>query len=247
MDDMTQENHLKPGKLYLIPVGLSGQDYENVLPAFNYSIMHSLDEFIVENVRSARRFLRSTGYTGNFETVTFHVLDKHTSDNEIPSFLLGVLKGKNVGLLSEAGNPCIADPGNKVVRLAHRKNLQIIPLTGPSSILLALISSGFNGQNFAFHGYLPVDKKARQNRIKELQQLAVQKNQTQIFMETPFRNNALLEDVLQTCNDHMMLCIAAEISTASESIRTKSIKYWKEKTPDLHKKPSVFLLYKDEA
>jgi 16S rRNA (cytidine1402-2'-O)-methyltransferase len=244
---MKQELNIKQGKLFLIPVGLSEQEHENVLPAYNYSIMHLIDEFIVENQRTARRFLRSTGYSKNFDEVTFHVLDKHTNENDIPSFLKGMLAGKNVGLLSEAGNPCIADPGNKVVRLAHKNNLQVVPLVGPSSILLALIASGFNGQNFAFHGYLPVDRKARQNKIKELQQMAIQRNQTQIFMETPYRNNALLEDLLHTCNDSMMLCIATDLTSENESIKTLSIHEWKTKTPDLNKKPSVFLIYKDEA
>jgi 16S rRNA (cytidine1402-2'-O)-methyltransferase len=244
---MNQHLNITPGNLYLIPVGLSDQKNENVLPAYNYSIIQSLEVFVVENVRSARRFLRSTGYSRNFDEVLFHVLDKHTDDSEIPLFFSDIMKGRDCGLLSEAGNPCIADPGNKVVRLAHRQNIRVVPLVGPSSILLALVASGFNGQNFAFHGYLPVDKKARQNKIKELQQQAVQLSQTQIFMETPFRNNALLEDVLHSCHDYIMLCIATSLTTDDESIRSMPIKYWKKKTPDLHKKPSVFLLYKDEA
>jgi 16S rRNA (cytidine1402-2'-O)-methyltransferase len=240
-------NHsIKPGSLYLLPVGLGDEDPLRVLPANNVEIIQTLDEFIVENVRTARRFLRSIGYDRNFDNVVFHLLDKHTDQKDIPGFLSGILDGKNAGLLSEAGNPCIADPGNRVVKLAHIQNIRVIPLTGPSSILLALIASGFNGQNFAFHGYLPMDKKARQNKIRELQQAVSQRNQTQIFMETPFRNNALLEDILQTCHDSLLLCIATSVSTAEESIRSMPVKLWKTKTPDLNKKPSVFLLYKDE-
>jgi 16S rRNA (cytidine1402-2'-O)-methyltransferase len=231
------------GILYLLPVGLGDDDV--VIPEYNKHITSTLNEFIVENIRTARRFLRSTGYTQDFENVIFHIMDKHTSDSDIPVFLQNLKKGHSIGLLSEAGNPCIADPGNKVVKLAHAAGIRVRPLVGPSSILMALISSGFNGQHFAFSGYLPVDKKERQTKIKELQQLAIQKNQTQIFMETPFRNNALLEDVLTICHETMLLCIATNISTETESINTKSIREWKKKTPDLHKKPSVFLLYKD--
>lgn len=236
---------LPKGKLYLIPVGLGGDDPQNLLPSYNSSIIETLNEFIVENIRSARRFLRSIGYNKDFDTVTFHVLDKHTSDLEIPAFLDSTLQGGSLGLLSEAGNPCIADPGNKVVKLAHEKNIRVIPLVGPSSILLALIASGFNGQSFTFHGYLPVDKKARQHKIKELQDHVLKKQQTQIFMETPYRNNALMQDLLSYCPDSMLLCIASNISLPEELIKTLKVGEWKKQTPDLHKKPSVFLLYKD--
>lgn len=240
------DNHYNiKGVLYLIPVGLGEESSENSLPAHNQQITSTLDEFIVENIRSARRFLRSTGYNKDFDQVVFHVLDKHTPESNIPSYLESLFKGKSIGLLSEAGNPCIADPGNKVVKLAHEHNIIVKPLVGPSSILLALIASGFNGQNFAFNGYLPVDKRERQQKIKELQQLANQKDQTQIFMETPFRNNALLQDILNTCHDNMLLCIASNITTARETIKTLSIAGWKKQTPDLHKQPSVFLLYKN--
>ncbi len=233
------------GTLYLIPVGLGGDNPHNQLPSFNASIIDTLDEFVVENIRSARRFLRSTGFERDFESVTFHVLDKHTREMEIPGFLNGLKEGRNLGLLSEAGNPCIADPGNKVVKLAHENNIRVVPLVGPSSILLALIASGFNGQNFVFHGYLPVDKKARQHKVRELQDNALKHDQTQIFMETPYRNNALLTDLLGSCQDSMLLCIAAEISMPGEFIKTRSIAEWKKQTPDLHKKPGVFLLYKN--
>lgn len=235
----------KAGCIYLVPVGLGDENPEKSLPAYNMQIVNTLDEFIVENVRSARRFLRSTGYSKDFNHVVFHTLDKHTPQAEIPEFILNTLKGKNIGILSEAGNPCIADPGNKIVKLAHQSGIRVVPLVGPNSILMALISSGFNGQNFTFHGYLPVDKGERQSRLREFQQWAIKKNQTQIFMETPFRNNALLADVLSTCNDSMLLCIASNITTENELIKTLTIRQWKKQTPDLHKQPSVFLLYKD--
>jgi 16S rRNA (cytidine1402-2'-O)-methyltransferase len=230
------------GIVYLIPVGLSEENPGNHLPSMNASIISDLDEFVVENIRTARRFLRSIGYLKNFAEVCFHVLDKHTVDTQIPGFLANVVQGKNIGLLSEAGNPCIADPGNKVVKLAHEKNLRVVPLVGPCSILMALISSGFNGQSFAFSGYLPVDRKARQQRIKELQQIAIQKDQTQIFMETPYRNNALLNDLLLYLSDNTLLCIAANITCANERIITRTVKQWKKQTPDLQKQPSVFLI-----
>lgn len=236
---------VEKGKIFLIPVGLGSENLENVLPAYNASVVNNLDIFIVENVRTARRFLRSVGYQKDFERVTFHVLDKHTQFTDIPSFLKNSVNGDDIGLLSEAGNPCIADPGNIIVKLAHEQGIRVVPLVGPNSILMALIASGFNGQNFAFSGYLPVNKSERQARIKELQHLIITKDQTQIFMETPFRNNALLEVILTTCHENMLLCIASNISQPDELIQTKTVKGWKRKTPDLHKKPSVFLLYKN--
>jgi 16S rRNA (cytidine1402-2'-O)-methyltransferase len=236
---------IKKGVIFLIPVGLGSENLNNVLPAYNASVLKNLDIFIVENVRTARRFLRSVGYQKSFEEVTFHILDKHTQFTDIPTFLRSVLQGDDVGLLSEAGNPCIADPGNIIVKLAHEQDIRVVPMVGPNSILMALIASGFNGQNFAFNGYLPVNKSDRQARIKELQYLIINKDQTQIFMETPFRNNALLEVVLSICHDNLLLCIASNISQPDELIKTKTIKEWKRKTPDLHKKPSVFLLYKN--
>ncbi len=240
-----QEPAAKTGKLYLIPVDLGNDNPADVLPQKNMDIVALLDEFIVENVRSARRFLRATGYTKDFETVKFHLLDKHTPPELIPSFMDGLFRGKNMGLLSEAGNPCIADPGNLVVKLAHEKQIQVVPLVGPSSILLGLIASGFNGQSFTFHGYLPVDRKARISAIKELQYKVLHLHQTQIFMETPYRNNALLKDILENCQESMLLSIACNITREDQFIQTMSIGAWKKQTPDLHKKPGVFLLYKE--
>jgi 16S rRNA (cytidine1402-2'-O)-methyltransferase len=233
---------IKPA-LYLIPVGLGGDNPEQVLPRHNSAIIKELDEFIVENARSARRFLRSTGYTKDFDEVTFHILDKHTPEENIPGFINAIKKGKAVGLLSEAGVPCVADPGNIPVKLCQESGLKIIPLVGPSSIIMALMASGFNGQNFCFHGYLPVEKGELKRKLKVLETSAYKDDQTQIFIETPYRNNKMLAALLNACADHVMLCIATNLSLSDESICTKTIRQWKATKVDLHKKPSVFLIY----
>jgi len=230
--------------LYLIPVTLGDAPAENVLPAYNMNIVNNLDEFIVENIRTARRFLRSTGYTNDFENVVFHILNQHTSPEEIPSFLMSLKNGKSIGLLSEAGVPCIADPGSEIVKHCHDQNLKVVPLTGPSSIILALMGSGFNGQQFCFHGYLPIEKKARIRRIKDLESAAYSRNESQIFIETPYRNNQVLQALLSTLSDKTMVCIASNISTSEELILTKSVNSWKKIEIDLNKKPTVFLVYK---
>lgn len=233
------------GKLYLIPVMLGEESPQQVIPSHNTEIINSLDEFVVENLRSARRALRSMGYTRDFDETSFHVLDKRTPAGEIQTFLVSAIQGKNLGLLSEAGNPCIADPGSELVKTAHQKGVSVVPLVGPGSIMMALIASGFNGQNFCFHGYLPIDKRERQQKLKELRNSVLQKRQTQIFMETPYRNNPLIADILTVCGDSVLLCIASQIGQKDELIKTMTIAEWKRKTPDLHKKPSVFLLYSD--
>jgi len=181
---------LKPA-LYLIPVALGDNPPANVLPGLNFEIISELDEFIVENVRSARRFLRSAGFKKNFDEITFHIMDQHTSTLEIPSFVNSLKQGKPVGLLSDECTPCIADPGSEIVKICQSINIPVIPLVGPSSILLALMASGFNGQQFVFHGYLPVEKESRARRIKEIESMAYRENYTQIFIETPYQNNQL--------------------------------------------------------
>ena len=230
--------------LYLLPVTLGENSPANVLPGLNFEIISELDEFIVENVRSARRFLRSAGFTRNFDKITFHILDKHTTSVEIPDFINSIKQGKPVGLLSEAGVPCIADPGSEVVKICQSLKIPIIPLVGPSSILLALMASGFNGQQFVFHGYLPVEKEARNRRIREIENNAHRDNYTQIFIETPYRNNQLFEALLVTCSDKTLICVASNLTTTDEFILTKSIAAWKKTKVDLNKKPAVFLLYK---
>ena len=230
--------------LYLIPVTLGDNPPASVLPTLNFEIIAGLNEFIVEDVSSARRFLRKAGFTKNFDEVVFHVLDQHTSKIEIPTFINSLKQGKPVGLLSEAGTPCVADPGSEIAKMCQSGNIKVIPLVGPSSIILALMASGFNGQQFIFHGYLPVDKEARNRRIREIENIAHRENYTQIFIETPYRNNQLLEALLATCADKTLICIASNLTTTDEFISTKSIAAWKKSKVDLHKKPTVFLLYK---
>ena len=234
----------KTGNLYLLPSSLGGRDTSKILPAFNILLMNQLDEFIVENARTARRFLKSAGYTSSLDTIKFHILNKHTDISEHPSFLNSITAGKNIGLLSEAGTPCIADPGADIVKIAHQKNIKVIPLTGPSSIILALMASGFNGQNFAFHGYLPIDNHARVKKIKEIEKAVYNENQTQIFIEAPYRNMKLLNSLMGNCSDKTNLCIACDITLESELIITKSILKWQKNIPKINKRPTIFLLYK---
>jgi 16S rRNA (cytidine1402-2'-O)-methyltransferase len=234
---------LKPA-LYLIPVTLGESAPGRVLPEYNSEIIRQLDEFIVENIRSARRFLKSIGYQKDLGEVTFHLLNQHTAMTEVPGFIRSVKEGKAVGLLSEAGTPCIADPGNVPVRLCREAGLQVIPLVGPNSIILALMASGFNGQHFTFHGYLPVEKNALKRKIKTLEQFAYKNDQTQIFIETPYRNTKLFDTLLEVCSGQTQLCVAKNLTLQNEEIRTETIARWKTLKPDLHKQPCVFLIYR---
>ncbi len=234
----------KKGTLYLIPVPLSGGQAADILAPVVLQKVGSVRVFIVEEIRTARRFLRNAGYQGDFSDVTFHILNEHTADEDTGNMLHQLLSGQDAGLLSEAGVPCIADPGNKVVAQAHRKNISVVPLPGPSSVLLALMASGFNGQNFCFHGYLPVKNHDRTQKIKDIEAEMYKRDQTQIFIETPYRNKAMIETLIQTCKDQTMLCIAANISAEDEFICSRSIGEWKKHAPELHKVPAVFLLYR---
>ena len=200
------------GNLYLIPTPLGETGFESGMPEFNLQILQRIDTFIVEELRTARRFLRKAGYMKDFETVTFYLLNEHTPDSEALAMLEKAMAGQHTGLLSEAGLPCIADPGNIIVRLAHRKGIRVIPLTGPSSIMLALMASGFNGQNFVFHGYLPVKPLEREKSLHDLEHAVVKGKQTQIFIETPYRNLAMLESIVKICHPSLMLCIAADLT-----------------------------------
>ena len=231
------------GTLYLIPSTIGSENVVNSLPKATIDALIQLDEFIVENTRTARRFLKKAGYRGSIDDITFHILNKHTSESTLPTFLENLKSGKSVGIISESGCPCIADPGAKIVEIAHKSGIKVKPLTGPSSIFLALMASGFNGQNFAFHGYLPIDKKKQQNSLKALEKQAINNKQTQIFMEAPFRNNKLINNILTSLSSSTKLCIASEIATNEEFIKTKSIEEWKKETPDLNKKNTVFLIY----
>lgn len=230
------------GKLILIPTLLGNMDIEKALPAGNKGLVNNLSYFIVENARSARRFLRAWGYTRSFDEVEMYVLDKHLPRPDFQKFLELWQKGHSVGLLSEAGCPCIADPGSEVVAFAHLSNIVVMPLVGPSSILLALMGSGFNGQQFTFNGYLPIQKDERAKKIRLLEAMVRQSGITQIFMETPYRNNQLLMDLIAVLNPESRLCVACDLTLDSEWIKTQKIGEWKNKMPDLNKRTSIFLL-----
>ena len=235
---------MKKGKLILIPCTLGDSEVSAVLPSNNIDEMNSCKTFIVENLRSARRFLVKAGISTKIDDLHFLLLNKHTESSELPSMLDTALKGENIGLISEAGCPGIADPGSDIVKLARSKYIQVVPLVGPSSILLALIASGMNGQNFAFNGYLPKDKSERIKCIQFLENLSFRQNQTQIFIETPFRNNHMLEDLCKHCQANTIICIATNLSTKNEQIIRGKVKNIKLKKYDLNKKPSVFLIHK---
>jgi 16S rRNA (cytidine1402-2'-O)-methyltransferase len=230
------------GNLYLIPTPLGDTGFDAGIPVVNLQILQKIDTFIVEELRTARRFLRKAGYLKDFETVTFHLLNEHTPDHEAANMLVNANSGQHIGLLSEAGLPCIADPGNVVVKLAHQKNIQVIPLTGPSSIMLSLMASGLNGQNFVFHGYLPVKPDDRARSLRELENAVAKGSQTQIFIETPYRNQAMFESIVKTCHPSLWLCIAVDLTLETEWIRSMPVHEWKKQKPELHKRPAVFLL-----
>jgi len=235
---------MNKGKLYLIPSTIGESTIDMVIPPYNREIINKIDIYIVEEIRTARRFLKKAGLIKPIDDLSFFVLNEHSKPEEIDNYLDAIQKGDNIGLLSEAGVPCIADPGADIVSIAQQKNIEVIPLVGPSSILLALMASGFNGQQFTFLGYLPVDKNLRANKIKEIEKNIFQKNETQIFIETPYRNNQLIESLLLTCRSETLLCIATDITLETAFIKTKTIAAWKKSVPDFHKKTTVFLLYK---
>jgi 16S rRNA (cytidine1402-2'-O)-methyltransferase len=235
---------MKTGKLYLLPTTLG--DFETtsrVIPAFNIETMHQLDIFIVEQVRTARRFLVKIKHPTPIDEITFFELNKHTNEEEIGTYLNSALKGKSIGLLSEAGTPCIADPGAAIVKIAQNLKIEVVPLVGPNSIILALMASGFNGQQFAFHGYLPIEKNELVKKIKDMEASARRLDQTQIFIETPYRNHQVFENLLKTCEPQTLLCVATDLTLITEKVKTKSISQWKKEKVDFHKKPTVFLLY----
>ncbi|MDR2763680.1 MAG: SAM-dependent methyltransferase [Tannerella sp.] len=230
--------------LFLIPVTLGETEHRRVLPDYNRDVILHIRHFIVENVRTARRFLKKAAPSIVIDELTFFELNKHTPPEQISSFLTPLAKGESVGVISEAGCPAVADPGADVVALAQRKGYCVRPLVGPSSLLLALMASGFNGQNFAFHGYLPIEASARTERIRMLEARIYSENQTQLFIETPYRNGRLLEDIVRTCRATTQLCIAAGITGEEEYIRTRPVKEWAGRQPDLNRKPAIFLIYK---
>lgn len=230
-------------KLFLIPTTLASETAQTVLsPQIKEVIAHT-DYYLVENVRTARRFISELKTGKVIDELTFEILDKDSKPEDIQKTFKNWQKsGKDIGIMSEAGCPGVADPGAVAVKIAHQLGIQVVPLVGPSSILLGLMASGFSGQSFAFHGYLSIDKNSRAKQILQLEKEASQKQQTQIFMETPFRNNQFLEDLLTICAGSTFLCIAANVTAADEFIQTKTIAEWRKVKPDLHKKPTMFLL-----
>ncbi len=231
-------------KLYLVPNLLSEGNWQSVLPARVLPVLTETRFFIVENIRTARRFMKKVNREIDIDRLTFFELNKHTSRQDLPTFLAPLEKGSDVAVISEAGCPGVADPGAEVVRIAHEKGLTVVPLAGPSSIILALMASGLNGQNFAFSGYLPVRKQERMRAIQSLEKKAENDLQTQLFIETPYRNNQLVNDLLKTCSSSTLLCIAANLTGEREFISTKTITQWKKGVPDLHKQPAIFLIGK---
>jgi 16S rRNA (cytidine1402-2'-O)-methyltransferase len=229
-------------KLYLIPTPLH-EDNLTVIPSVNLSIIKDLRIFFVEEIKSAQKFLKRAIAQFPIQECSFHVLNEHTKPNEIQEYLK-LIREKDSGIISEAGLPCVADPGSDLVFLAQKNQVQVVPLTGPSSILLALMSSGLNGQSFAFHGYLPRESTERIKRIKELESRSSKEHQTQIFMETPYRNQNMFEDILKSCDAKTHLCIAMNLTGTNEWIRTRTISDWKKNPPTLSKEPAIFLLEK---
>ncbi|PWA04158.1 hypothetical protein DB895_12305 [Flavobacterium psychrotolerans] len=232
------------GKLYLIPTTLGECDPMDVLPQTVKRAIDLLDDYIVENEKTARKFIKTIHPEKVQATLRLSALNKHTEVSEHNKMIQPCLEGKNIGLMSEAGCPGVADPGAVIVKLAHEKNIQVIPLVGPSSILLALMGSGMNGQSFAFNGYLPIDKTEKKAALKNLEKLSQDKNQSQIFIETPYRNNKMLEDILQALQPNTHLCVATDITLPTEYIKTMRASDWKKASVDLHNRPTIFIIHK---
>lgn len=231
--------------LYLIPVTLGDTPTEKVLPAYNKEVILGIRHFIVEELRTARRFLKQVERSIDIDGLTFYPMGKHADTALFSQYLEPLRHGEPVGVISEAGCPAVADPGADIVAIAQREGLRVVPLVGPSSILLAVMASGFNGQSFAFHGYLPIDPSQRAKRLKQLEARAVSEGQTQLFIETPYRNARLFADICSACNPQTRLCIAAGLTTEDEYIRTRTLREWKKQgMPDLGKIPAIFLIYK---
>ena len=234
---------MQKGILYMIPVTLGDENLNNALPQDVMGIARKLDYFVVENEKSARRFLSALKTEKPVRELNMQLLNEHTDDKTVPSLLAPLLAGHSMGMLSEAGCPGIADPGAALADAAHRKGIRVMPLVGPSSILLSLMASGFNGQQFTFLGYLPSDKNARITKLKEIEKRSQKHKETQIFIETPYRNQHMLEDILGNLSETTRLCVASNVSLPSERIISQPIAGWKKsELPDLHKQPSVFLI-----
>ena len=232
------------GTLFLIPVPLAENTALKSFTPYLGDTINSISTYIVENEKTARKFLKEAGLKKPQSELIIHDYGKHKRENSLVPFFKELMTGTDVGLMSEAGCPGIADPGSDIVLEAHKRGIKVVPLVGPSSILLALMASGFNGQSFTFHGYLPIDKTARAKRIKELEQQSQKNRQTQLFIETPFRNNHLFEDILKNAAAQTLLCVACNLTGEDEFLKTMSIGQWRQERIDLHKKPTIFLLYK---
>ena len=237
--------HSEKGKLYLIPTRLGDNPPLEVLPISVKKIIELIDDYIVENEKTARRFIKKVDSRKQQSILKFEILNKYTQPEEIQHFLEACKNGKSMGLLSEAGCPGIADPGADVVKLAHENNIQVVPLVGPSSIVLALMSSGMNGQSFAFNGYIPIDKGERKATLKKMERISYEQNQTQLFIETPYRNNKIIEDICNALHPQTRVCIACDITLPTEYIKTLTVKEWKHVNVDLHKRPAIFVIHKD--
>jgi 16S rRNA (cytidine1402-2'-O)-methyltransferase len=233
---------MKKGNLYLVPGILGDSDPAKVLPAETIRIMKELRHFIVEETATARRLLRKAGYANDFSETDLHVFNEHSNTGNLLAYLEPALMGNDMGLLSEAGVPCVADPGSAIVEAAHQLGIRVIPLTGPSSILLALMASGFNGQHFTFHGYLPIERAERIRKIRDLERIAKEAGSTQIFIETPYRNRQMVAALSETCSRHTRICVAVDLTLKTEQVIVKSAEEWKGEHPELHKRPAVFLL-----
>lgn len=230
--------------LYLIPVTLGDTPIKSVLPEYNSEVIAGIRHFIVEDVRSARRFLRKVDPQFDIDGSQFYELNKHTAPEVVAGYLKPLQSGMPMGVISEAGCPAVADPGADVVAIAQRKGMKVVPLVGPSSIILSVMASGFNGQSFAFNGYLPIKPDDRAKKLRQLEQRIYNEEQTQLFIETPYRNGKMIEDILATCRPQTKLCIAANLTCDDEYVHTRTVKEWRGKVPDLSKIPCIFLLYK---
>ena len=242
---MTTKSNALLGKLYLIPTTLGGEgDLNDVLPQTVKRSIDFIDDYIVENEKTARKFIKTIQPQKVQASLRLSSLNKHTEISEHAKMLQPCLEGRNVGLMSEAGCPGVADPGAVIVKLAHEKGIQVIPLVGPSSILLAIMASGMNGQSFAFNGYIPIDKADKKTALKNLEKLSHDKNQSQIFIETPYRNNKMLEDIIQALNPSTYICVATDITMPTEFIKTMRASEWKKIKVDLHNRPTIFIIHK---
>lgn len=232
------------GKLYLIPTTLGETNALEVLPISVKKVVETIDHYIVENEKAARRSIKAILASKPQAALKLNLLNKFTEDSEIPTYLQPCLDGINMGLLSDAGVPGIADPGAEVVKIAHQKGIQVVPLVGPSSILMAMMASGMNGQSFAFNGYLSIDQKQRKMELKRLEKLSFEQGQSQLFIETPYRNDKMLQDIVSAVHSETLVCVACDITLSTEYIITKTASDWKVSMPDLHKRPAIFIIHK---